>query len=158
MNYSDLLSKLKNKKMLLYLAGFGVLLMLFGMTGTKDNTKEVLPVTELERIDVKSLERILETVEGAGKVKVFITYNDSTEKVPASNIKEVRDDGKSTKETNIITDKGEPYIVKKVSPTVRGILVTATGASSEAIKIRLLKSVKGATGVQSSKIHIEKAG
>ena len=156
MNIKEISAKLKNKKILIFTAVLGILMMLLGSFG--DVKSEKVQVNELncEKIDEKKLEKILESIEGAGNVKIFISYHGSGENVLAYDYKRESSDTSQRIEINIKNENGSPYVVKEYSPEITGILVTATGADTTEIKMKLIKSVKAATGIPSNRIYVEK--
>lgn len=156
MKIKELLQKYKNKKAYAVLLCVGILIMIAGSVVPSSKSTQKAANTNIG-IDEKRLGSILESVEGAGKVRVFITYDQTEEKVPAADYRENISETNKTKEETVKGQGGELLVVKTVYPKIRGILVTATGACDTDTKNRLLKSVGAATGVSLSKIHIERA-
>ena len=154
--YDELFLRLKNKKILIITLVIGVALMLLG--NSDGNEKQNITEKEHSRayLDEKKLEKILESIEGAGKVKVFVTYEGNGENIPAYDYKRETTKDSDRVEIDIKSENGSPYIVKELNPVIKGILVTATGADTYDLKMKLLKSVKAATGIPSNRIYIEK--
>ena len=155
-NIKEFLTKLKNKKILILTAILGILMMLLGSFGDGKSEKVQQSEFNSEKIDEQKLEKILESIEGAGKVKIFITYQGSGENVLAYDYKRETSDNSQRVEINIKNENGSPYIVKEYAPKIAGILVTATGADTTEIKMKLIKSIKAATGIPSNRIYVEK--
>lgn len=156
-NLNEFLSKLKNKKVLIITAILGILLMIMPFSeAEKKESYENYPKESPKLIDEKKLKSILESIEGAGKVKVFISYDGDAEQIPATDYKrEVSQNGERV-EVTVKNADNTPYIVKELAPKVSGVLVTATGADTLNMKIRIMKSVKAATGIPLNKICVEK--
>ena len=163
MDYKKTLEKLGGKKNLIIFLIIGIILIIAGSTffPAKSEPKQQKQENKMEKVDEKALEEILSNIEGAGKVKVFITYQDSGTKEVATDVKRNTAQGQK-EETDItvktMTQQGggqEPYVISEKSPEIKGILVTATGATSDEVKIRIYESVKAAVGVPLHKINVD---
>lgn len=119
----------------------------------------------------KRLENILETMVGIGKVKVLITYTQSSEVVPmynenntTSQTSEIDSNGgtrtveeKGTNKEIIFTEEnGEsiPATQVIVNPKVEGVIVTAEGANDSAIKANIVSAVEAVTGAPAHKVQV----
>ena len=112
------------------------------------------------------LEDILASVKGAGKVKVLMTFDTEDEKVLAANRKneletDMKEDGSSNKSSDseevlLFGSGGEekPYVLKKKRPVPMGVLVTATGAGSESVRLEIYESVKALYGISGHRIKV----
>ncbi len=127
-------------------------------------------VEENQEIETK-LENILSHISGVGKVKVLISYSESSEVVAmynenskSSQIEET-DSGGGTRVTvqedrqkDIIyqeEDGGKiPITQKIVSPKIEGAIVTAEGAGSANVKNDIILAVEAVTGLSSHKIQV----
>ena len=123
----------------------------------------------------KNLEDILESINGVGKVKVLITYSETSEIVAMynetnseSNTEETDGNGgnKSTKETEnkreiVYTDengKSEPITEKIIMPKIEGAIVTAEGAENANVKTSIVNAVEAVTGLAVHKIQVFEMG
>jgi len=103
------------------------------------------------------LENILCQIKGVGAVDVMITYESSTEVVPASNttkssqVTEERDSQGGTRTTtqedlseNIVTtnSNNDLVVIKEIRPQIRGVVVVAEGAGNIIIKTELIEAVR----------------
>ncbi len=112
------------------------------------------------------LEEILSSVKGAGKVKVLMTFESADEKVLASNRKndletEVAEGGSSNKSSDsedvLLFGSGgdeKPFVLKEKLPVPTGVLVTATGAGSESVRLEIYESVKALYGISGHRIKV----
>ena len=117
------------------------------------------------------LEQILEKIEGVGKVKVLITYSQTSQTIPMYNedtsqkdTQETDKSGGSRKviETDVKKDiiyqetNGEktPITQSIVSPKIEGAIVTAQGAGNTVVKANIIQAVEAVTGVSSHKIQV----
>ncbi|MGN1051740.1 MAG: hypothetical protein ACI4QE_05510 [Acutalibacteraceae bacterium] len=78
---------------------------------------------------------IVESIEGAGEVKVLITMENSTEII-------YTDDNKEK--------------VKEIEPAIRGVVVVCEGGENSVVYQRILSAVTKSLGVSSNKVCITK--
>ena len=118
-----------------------------------------------------SLEEILETIEGVGKVKVLINYAETSTTVAMYNetktesITEEKDtEGGIRNVTSTDTQKeiayndkngtSSPITEKIVMPTIEGAIITAEGASNATIKANIISATQAVTGLATHKIQV----
>ncbi len=151
MNFKERIAEYLNYKKLGVLLALGIILMMLGRGGGEAGDEAVS--TGQQALDEKKLCEILESVEGAGDVKVFISYSDGGYEIPLYDMQS--SSGENEYDLSIKADANSPYIVRRMSPEIRGVLVTASGAGNTSVKMRLKESVRCATGVPPGRIHIE---
>lgn len=117
------------------------------------------------------MQEILEKIEGVGKVKVLITYSQTSETIPMYNEDSSQKDteekdtsGGTRKVTETDTKKeiiyqennGEKQPITKsvISPKIEGAIITAQGANNAVIKSNIIQAVEAATGLSSHKIQV----
>lgn len=117
------------------------------------------------------LESILSNIDGVGKVKVLISYSETSQVVAMYNENsknsqiEEKDSGGGTRTTtqediqkDIIykEENGEkiPVTQKVISPKIEGAIVTAQGANSSDVKNNIIMAVEAVTGLSSHKIQV----
>lgn len=160
----------KNKNSLFIILLIGVMLLLFNKTFLNDNNHEKdIKKQEYEYEDLNSameekLERILEKIDGAGRVKVMVTYENSKEYVTLSDTKSnVSNEGGDEKKnisdektTVMVKKSGEqtPFIKNEINPQIRGVLVVCDGAKNDQIKLNLKKAVCAALNTKMHKVEI----
>lgn len=137
------------------------------LASTQQDTKETSTTTVLE----DNLESILTKIDGVGKVKVLVTYSQSSEVVAMYNENnknssiEEKDSGggtrltqqnDSSKEVIYKEENGEktPITQKIVNPKVEGAIITAEGASNATVKNNIVQAVEAVTGVATHKIQV----
>ena len=123
--------------------------------------------TDLE----SNLETILGNIEGVGKVKVLITYSESSQTVPMFNedtsisaTEETDTNGGSRKISQENTKKeviyqevdGEkiPITQSVIMPTIEGAIITAVGAGNATVKSNIIQAVEAVTGLATHKIQV----
>ena len=146
--------KNKNNALIVVILIIGVIIM---MSAGGESSKKTEP--EQEGISyAKELENILADIEGAGKVKVMITYYGTSPKDIAYETKTNKSEGERTREDRkaVISD-GVPMVVRETYPGVRGVVVTAQGADNAAVKRKLTEAVTAALDVPEYRVCICKS-
>ena len=186
MKMQDFMQKIKEKKLkrsdwlILVLAGILILIIALP-TDTKEKkqaeeakeniSKEnnTMEASEIER----KLEDILEKIDGAGDVKVMITYQDSGTQVvekdkntSENSLEESDSTGgvRSTKEQQLQestvyedADAGNtPFVSKELLPKVEGILIVASGGDNQKVKQNISEAVLALFQVEAHRIKIVK--
>jgi len=147
---------------------------------TKDKSKEVETIAflsnsatdELREFE-KRLEQILSEIEGAGTVKVMVTWNSDGEVVHAYNVTEestVREEQDGSERTGK-TDERKlqrelafmdgsngrvPVVTQKIRPYVKGAVVVADGAGSTAVRQDIINAVEALLGIPRHRIQVLK--
>ena len=139
---------IKNKKYVIFLV-IGIILLLLGNvpSGKSKDADKITPVF----VDENKLVKTLEQIEGAGRVKVFISYKNDGEKRIAQKISKTE---RGTEISPEDTD-GSFYVLSVNTPEITGVLITASGASDSGVKERILRGAKHALGVPYHKISVE---
>lgn len=119
----------------------------------------------------ENLEDILSKIAGVGKVKVLVTYSETSEVVAMYNEKNTLNNTEETDKNGGVrkieqtdTDKeiiyeeknGQktPITQKVIMPKIEGAIVTAEGASNPAIKTNIIQAVSAATGISTYRIQV----
>ncbi|WP_077367688.1 sporulation stage III protein AG [Anaerosalibacter sp. Marseille-P3206] len=117
----------------------------------------------------RRLENILSEIKGAGKVKVMITLEETSEKVPATNSNQsnektsekdsqggVRDINREDSNVEIATkgSDGSLIVLKEIEPNVKGVIVVAEGAFDMEVKEKLYQAVKTVLGVSGNRVEV----
>lgn len=147
---------------------------------TSDKNKRLASQTQLVQVDnkattedttVKNLEDILSKINGVGKVKVMLTYSQTSQTIPLynqdsseKNTEESDKQGGTRKITETDTkteiiykeENGEkvPITQSIISPKIEGAIITAEGAGNATIKTNIIQAVEAVTGVATHKIQV----
>ncbi len=151
-------------------------ILTFGDFGGEKTEKENVAKTDVSKEEQrymeeteKRIEEILSTVKGAGTVNVMIVFEERTEKVLATNRSVGKEsekaDGsdlvKTTDETTVLMfgsgSAEQPFVTKEKLPVPKGVLVTATGAENENVRLELYEAVKALCGISGHRIKIAPA-
>ncbi len=112
------------------------------------------------------LEKILATIQGAGRVKVMMTVESMGEKMVAvdkksENIQD-NDEKKVSKTINqeqktVLFGAGaeeQPFVINEKLPAPSGVLVVATGAGDEKVRLEIYEAVKALYGVSGHRVKV----
>lgn len=119
------------------------------------------PLSDLEKYEAQTeqkLEELLSTVDGAGQVRVMLTWEGSSERQVE---KDRISNAGSVEEETIYqeNDSGKyPYVVSWTNPKVTGVLVIAEGGGNTKVKAEILEAVQALFGIEPHKIKIMKMG
>lgn len=188
MKMQDFMQKIKEKKLkrsdwlILVLAGILILIIALP-TDTKgkkqaeeakENISKENNTMEASKDEIEQkLEDILEKIDGAGEVKVMITYQDSGTQVvekdkntSENSLEESDSTGgvRSTKEQQLQestvyeeADAGNtPFVSKELLPKVEGILIVASGGDNQKVKQNISEAVLALFQVEVHRIKIVK--
>lgn len=140
------------------------------ITQSSGDTEEVSNTSTGNEL-VSDLEDILSNINGVGKVKVMITYAETSKTIPVyneesseENTEETDSEGGTRKVTQTDTrkeviyeetDNGSTIITQSiVSPTIEGAIITAEGASDATVKTNIIQAVGAVTGLATHKIQV----
>ena len=122
----------------------------------------------------QKLANILSNISGVGKVKVLLTYSQTSTYVPIynENLKEsntTETDSSGGSRTVSETDSQKEVIYKEdsngnqepvtksiISPKIEGAIITAEGADKADVKTSIIEAVEAATGLATHKIQVFK--
>lgn len=188
MKMQDFMQKIKEKKLKrsdwLILVLTGILILIIALpTDTKEkkqaeeakeNISKENNTMEASKDEIeRKLEDILEKIDGAGDVKVMITYQDSGTQVvekdkntSENSLEESDSTGgvRSTKEQQLQestvyeeADAGNtPFVSKELLPKVEGILIVASGGDNQKVKQNISEAVLALFQVEAHRIIIVK--
>lgn len=188
MKMQDFMQKIKEKKLkrsdwlILVLAGILILIIALPTDTkekkqaekSKENISKENNTMEASKDEIeRKLEDILEKIDGAGDVKVMITYQDSGTQVvekdkntSKNSLEESDSTGgvRSTKEQQLQestvyeeADAGNtPFVSKELLPKVEGILIVASGGDNQKVKQNISEAVLALFQVEAHRIKIVK--
>lgn len=154
----DIKRLLKDKKSIVYIGiifAIGILLM-------SNTPKTAVRKGNAKQADISGqLEKILSQVEGAGEVKVLISYSSSGEKILAydseeENRAEEGRDEKNVKNQVVYDSSRTPFVLTEYMPEVQGVIIAAQGADNENVKNQLIKGTMALLDIDEHKIEVLK--
>ncbi len=158
----------------------GVMLLLFGKSFATEETeqstasegKQTVQSDQEKQMEVR-LEAILSQIEGAGNVRVMITFQNSGEKLLAteektqmSYLSASEQKQEESTETSVVlaegvTGKEEPLLLREDAPAVEGVVIVAEGAADSTVQAALTEAAQALLDVPIHKIAVlqmEKGG
>lgn len=177
----------KNQLLLILLAGILLLVIVFPVpeqSGSSpdqktEDTEQVLSSDirdngDYEKYLEEKTARVLEDVEGVGKVTVMITLKSDGQKIiekdqsSSSQSTDEEDSGGGTRsvedqssdKTSIYEQSADgtstPYVSKELAPEVEGVVVIADGGDNAVVAQNITEAVQALFGVEAHKIKIMK--
>jgi stage III sporulation protein AG len=138
--------------------GIIVVIALIALIGwpafAKDSKVEVSAVGFDFRQEEKGLEEILGAIKGAGKVKVLITYETTSQKVPAYDSDSTKGDSNQTESQRPATDGSGTIVLTERRPQILGVVVVAEGASDMNVRLMLAQAVQTSLGIAAGKVDV----
>ncbi len=165
----------KNKILVLIIVGAIIVLALSSVGGDKEQKETYISENENSlktekyiRENEKRLEEIISLVQGAGQVRAMLTLEDIGEKMIASDKKsensqevEEKSSSRTTNQENtaLVFGSGseeKPFVIKETLPKPSGVLIVASGAGDEAVRLEIYEAVKALYGISGHRIKVTK--
>lgn len=155
--------KFENNKYVFAIILIGVIFMMFGLGGDKEEKKTKPTMTQnIMTDDEKRLESILSDIQGVGSVEVMITYystgkTDIAYELNTSETKRTDNDNVSNEENSkksAVMSDGTPFVTGKIYPEVKGVIVVCDGGGDIGIKNRVREAVMTVMGIASHKVCV----
>lgn len=164
------LKQIKNIEIVVAVIALALILIIYAGISNGDNRKSNSVVgnksdVERDNLEVK-LEGVLGEIQGAGRVRVMITYDGSVEYVTANttntNTNTSVDNNRTTNTTSttispiIVNNSGSsgPVIIKEIEPNIKGVIVVAEGADNIMVRLELMRAVMVALNIGAEDIEI----
>jgi len=157
--FQNILGRKKAKYLLIVAFCLSMILLLIPQKQKNTETENIKePIFSVSKEELR-IEEILNTIQGAGNVKVYLSINATEEKIYGQNMKEKWSDGQkeeSNSEYSFLEDgnSDQPLLLQTVYPVFRGAVISAEGAEEPTVCLQLLNAVKAATGLSGDKIQI----
>lgn len=139
----------------------GVALMLIPQEKKSAPEPPIIQQQPEEETLEERLETVLSQMDGAGEVRVLLSYE--TGEIKQYQMDEqihTQQDESETQTQTVLLDNGSggeaPITVKTIYPTYQGALVICQGADRAAVRLNIVKAVSDLTGLGSDKISVIK--
>lgn len=147
--------------LIVLLIGLVLLLMPGKSSETKKPDSTASSVTMQETSSEESLVQLLQSVEGAGRVKVMLATSTGEETVYQTDVETSATGGSNNQavKTVIITDsqRSESGLIRQVNPAAyRGAVVVCQGADSPKVRLAVTQAVSKITGLGTDAICVLK--
>lgn len=158
------IKSVKNIEIIIGLVIIAVMIIIYSnVSAAKEKTDAASggEATLTENLETR-LADILGEIEGAGEVKVMITYAGSGDKITAetTNTHTTTTNG-STSSTTTTTTTSSPVlsgsdvvILQEKMPEIKGVIVVAEGASDMKVKLKLMQATATVLGINANSIQI----
>lgn len=104
------------------------------------------------------LKSILSKIDGVGAIDVMVTYDTTSELVPAMDTDISTSADSSSQRSYPVTVSGggeeNPVVLKQVQPKIRGVIVVAQGAENIAVKVKLIAAVSTVLGISQECVDV----
>ncbi|MBQ6067798.1 MAG: hypothetical protein IJK89_13390 [Clostridia bacterium] len=139
----------------------GMLCLLLSGGGSKTEKKDAPPDTAgAQETVTKQLEALLRTVDGVGKVKVYVTVERLQANVYAVNTEQSSEPDRAERnEKYVLTETGndtEGLVLYTVTPQIRGVAVSCEGGGSGVVRQEVTKLISAALGISANRIWVTK--
>ena len=104
----------------------------------------------------QDLENLISAVNGAGKVKVLITVDGSSEEIVLKDVVSTLENGNKTTKETIVLIGGKPYVTKTVNPKIIGVVIVAEGADDLSVRLSISEIVTTTLNVNGESVRIIK--
>lgn len=132
--------------------------LVFIFFGNEDAVHTPEPEEDPAAVLESRLERVLEKVNGAGRVSVFVSLEDYGATDYAKDSKEVlRQEQSESEHTTVMKGSGSassPVVTRVASPKVKGVIVVAEGAANATVKANLAEAVEASLAIMPHRIKI----
>ena len=158
----DIKTLLKSKRtvniIIFFLIGICALVIGGGVSGRENSSAAEKPTAAAaENIEIR-LAKILSTIKGAGKVEVFVSFEDYGISEFAKDTKQtVRADASESEQETVMAGKTgdlSPVTVKTTAPGIKGVIVSAKGAGNPAVRDKIKSAVETSLGVASHRVEV----
>lgn len=158
------IKSVKNIEIIIGLVIIAVMIIIYSnVSAAKEKTDAASggEATLTENLETR-LADILGEIEGAGEVKVMITYAGTGDKITAetTNTHTTTTNG-STSSTTTTTTTSSPIlsgsdvvILQEKMPEIKGVIVVAEGASDMKVKLKLMQATATVLGINANSIQI----
>lgn len=169
--FTDILKNMDRTKWLILGLG-GILLLVIALPadgiGSKEDaalqqslsSRQEEPVENYEKQVTGQLEAALRCMEGAGKVRVMLTFRDSGESIVEKDITKTGSAQESVQYQEAAvyeeTDGRRPYVSRRNLPSIAGVLVIAQGGGDSVVKQEILDAVLALFPIEAHKVKIVK--
>lgn len=160
---SGFASFIKQNKYVIFILLAGLVLMAWpsGKTSTKENISQNTPEPVLELSTAQQLEQILTQVDGAGKVKVFLTEASGSKTIYQTDADTTVNADSSTSQIKTITitnaQNDELGLVQQINPPAYlGAIIVCQGADNLQVQLAIVDAVANVTGLGADRISVMK--
>lgn len=160
----------KKNRLLILIGVLGVILLFLSEavgnspSAEKKNDEARNRFSILQESTQKQVRELVESVDGAGKALVMVSFETDGEQTFATDKKTESSNGERTTESSrdesvvlVDGDSGDTgLLVQTIAPMIRGVAVVCEGGGSAAVKREVTETVSAALGLSREKIYVAK--
>ncbi|MBQ6117770.1 MAG: hypothetical protein IJK98_00930 [Clostridia bacterium] len=151
----------KKPLVIVALGVLGMVCLLLPAGGGKTAKKEpAADVSQAQAAIAAQLESLLKTVEGVGRVKVYVTVDRLQRTVYAVNTEQTSEEDRSAKnEKYVFVEAGndtQGLPLYEVTPEIRGVAVCCEGGGSGVVRQEVTRLIGAALGIAANRIYVTK--
>jgi hypothetical protein len=164
------LFKDRKSKMLVMAGIAGILLLFVGdIFGSGAGKTQSIPEFDNDAYNAQFVEKtmqdlygVISKIEGVGEVEIAVTLETGVQYEYAANSKTTSDgtSQKSSSEHTLITVDGkngkEPIVLKRIEPTIKGVVVVCTGADNIYVKQAVIDIATTLCGISANRVSVAK--
>ncbi len=141
---NKILDKLRNNKYICIILIIGIILMTLPLGEKKEEVSKEDFTYEAELTN--KAEKILGEIEGAGRVRLMITFENKGETYPVTD--------KNGENEKTVSFSGKMAVSREEYPKVRGVVAVCQGAKDEKIRADLINAIHALTGAKLHNIKV----
>ena len=122
------------------------------LSNNKNSIKQSATFEEYVLNLESKISQTISNIEGVGKATVTITFESNIEKTFAYESVTQTSTGVITEE--LILYKGEPIVLKEITPKVKGVVVVAKGATNAMVRLNIIRTIQILLDVTYDKIEV----
>ncbi len=167
-SFVEKVKKIKNKEIIVGIVIIAIVVVIYSSIASGSETEEsstadvTVSVGDITEGMEERLSEILSSVEGAGEVKVMISYCTTAELVTAVATETYTTESNgstvtTTTETPIILSVNgdeELVVLQELMPEIKGVIVVAEGGGSISVRIELISAIQTVLDVNANQIAI----
>ena len=112
--------------------------------------------TSYEKDIEERLKKLLESIDGAGKVQVMVTIESGDEKVYATESKKSENNEEKNYVLVDIEGSDSGLLLKIAQPEIRGVAIVCQGADSPTVRNAVVGAVTSVLGISSNRVNVSK--
>lgn len=112
--------------------------------------------TSYEKDIEERLKNLIESIDGAGNVRVMVTIESGDEKVYATESKKTENNEENSYVLVDIEGSDSGLLLKIAQPEIRGVAIVCQGADSPTVRNAVVGAVTSVLGISSNRVNVSK--
>lgn len=155
------IKKVKNIEIIIAVIAVLVMLLIYfssKMTSKASNSSDGATITKEDYCTKmeNDLSVLLNSLDGAGQVKVVINWESSVESVIAYITNTTDTSSSSTPQVIVNSGLSQPIILKEIYPKALGVIIVSQGGDDVKVKMSITNAVTTLLGISANKVNVYK--